>query len=82
MKFIASSFAVAALCVSSALASLIINTPVDNPGNEAPIVDLGQQTGHTAIWNTAVAPGTVVSFLVRDSTGAFAQSAPVTVQAY
>ncbi|KAF8968544.1 hypothetical protein BDZ97DRAFT_1915993 [Flammula alnicola] len=53
------------------------------PGNDPtapPIVDLGQQTGKSAIWNTDVAAGTLIDFEIKDSTGAVAQSAPVVVQ--
>ncbi|PPQ87248.1 hypothetical protein CVT25_004098 [Psilocybe cyanescens] len=80
MKFLSSSVALAALCVSSTLAALTINTPVDAIGG-ALIANLGVHSAHSAVWTTNVAPGTVVIFKVEDNAGAVAQSAPVTVEA-
>ncbi|KJA22449.1 hypothetical protein HYPSUDRAFT_41088 [Hypholoma sublateritium FD-334 SS-4] len=44
------------------------------------VANLGLHAGLSAVWDTDVAPDTVVSFSIEDSAGALAQSAEVTVQ--
>ncbi|KAH7220450.1 uncharacterized protein BKA55DRAFT_216884 [Fusarium redolens] len=52
------------------------------PGNQpsaAALQDFGQVTGNSLIWTVNFAPGISLSFTLRDSTGATAQSAPFTI---
>ncbi|KAF5352300.1 hypothetical protein D9758_011925 [Tetrapyrgos nigripes] len=53
------------------------------PGSQSgatPLEDLGQQEGTSFTWNVDIDAGTSVGLELRDSTGALAQSAPVTIQ--
>ncbi|KAF8520518.1 hypothetical protein JB92DRAFT_3111729 [Gautieria morchelliformis] len=54
------------------------------PGGQvgaAPIENLGTQSGTSLTWNADIASGTSITFQIKDSTGATAFSAIVTVQA-
>ncbi|THU98471.1 hypothetical protein K435DRAFT_777457 [Dendrothele bispora CBS 962.96] len=53
--------------------------PANQPG-APPLEDLGEQDGTSFTWNVDLAAGTAVGFLLRDSTGATAQSAGVVIQ--
>ncbi|KAF8699078.1 Endonuclease/Exonuclease/phosphatase family, partial [Rhizoctonia solani] len=53
------------------------------PGGQpsaAPLQDFGRQTGNSLTWVVNIAAGTSVTFQIRDSTGAVAYSAPITIQ--
>ncbi|KAG8686174.1 hypothetical protein FRC11_009390 [Ceratobasidium sp. 423] len=53
------------------------------PGGQpsaAPLADLGQQSASPFTWTANIASGTSITFQIRDSSGAVAYSAPVTVQ--
>ncbi|PAV19270.1 ser-thr-rich glycosyl-phosphatidyl-inositol-anchored membrane family [Pyrrhoderma noxium] len=53
------------------------------PGNDiegAPLVDLGEQEGNSVIWEVNVPAGTSVDFVIKDSSGTEAFSAPFTIQ--
>ncbi|KAF7986487.1 hypothetical protein HWV62_31291 [Athelia sp. TMB] len=53
------------------------------PGNQpsaAALESLGTQTGTSYTWSTNLAAGTSIGLTLRDSTGATASSAPVTIQ--
>ncbi|KAH7341546.1 hypothetical protein B0J17DRAFT_647059 [Rhizoctonia solani] len=53
--------------------------PGGQPGAVA-LIDFGSQNSSSLTWNVDMASGTSITFQVRDSTGAVAYSAPVTVQ--
>ncbi|KAG8738598.1 hypothetical protein FRC10_006669 [Ceratobasidium sp. 414] len=53
------------------------------PGGQpsaTPLEDLGQQSASPFTWIANIAEGTSITFQIRDSTGAVAYSAPVTIQ--
>ncbi|EUC57097.1 transmembrane protein, putative [Rhizoctonia solani AG-3 Rhs1AP] len=53
------------------------------PGGQpsaAPLADLGQHNASPFTWTANIAQGTSITFQVRDSKGAVAYSAPVTIQ--
>ncbi|CEL55635.1 hypothetical protein RSOLAG1IB_01647 [Rhizoctonia solani AG-1 IB] len=65
-----------------AQAGLSITAPII-PGGQAgaaSIQEFGQQAGNLITWTVNIAGGTLITFMVRDSTGAVAYSAPVSVQ--
>ncbi|KAB5596115.1 hypothetical protein CTheo_387 [Ceratobasidium theobromae] len=58
-------------------------TPVIIPGGQAgaaALEDLGSQSGSSMTWTANIASGTSITIQLRDSTGAIAYSAAVTVQ--
>ncbi|KAH7341547.1 hypothetical protein B0J17DRAFT_647061 [Rhizoctonia solani] len=52
--------------------------PAGQPG-ATPLYDFGQQTGSSVTWIVNIPPGTQVTCQLRDSTGALAYSAPVSI---
>ncbi|KDR71522.1 hypothetical protein GALMADRAFT_159358, partial [Galerina marginata CBS 339.88] len=58
----------------------LVIVPGNNP-TSAPLENLGVQSGRSTIWNTNLAAGTDIAFVLRDSTGALAFSASLVIQA-
>ncbi|KAF8673982.1 Endonuclease/Exonuclease/phosphatase family [Rhizoctonia solani] len=73
-------------CQPAQISFIATNTPVFIsiiPGGQpsaAPLADLGQQNASPFTWIANIAQGTSVTFQIRDSTGAVAYSAPITIQ--
>ncbi|KAG8733327.1 hypothetical protein FRC10_000297 [Ceratobasidium sp. 414] len=74
-------------CLPAQISFTASHTPVFVgiiPGGQpsaTPLEDLGQQSASPFTWNANIPAGTSITFQIRDSTGAVAYSAPVTIQA-
>ncbi|TBU26217.1 hypothetical protein BD311DRAFT_779796 [Dichomitus squalens] len=86
MKSVSTAVAAAALLVAGVSAQFQINTPNPpthiTPGGQPGAAALQQYpglTGTSFTWPTNITSGTSIGFTLTDSTGATAQSAPVTI---